>query len=84
MGNCWQNGALTFVPLTGTSDGAYAIRPYPFGRKKGTRTFSVLPIRPKNRDCVGMMVDGLSLSDEGGAKNKPRAYLDRRGRSRGD
>ena len=33
MGDCWQNWVFTFVPLTGTSDGAYAFAPYPFGRK---------------------------------------------------
>ena len=33
MDNCRQNGVFTFVSLTRTSDGAYAIRPYPFGRK---------------------------------------------------
>ena len=36
MGDCRQNWVFTFVPLTGTSDGAYAIRPYPFGRKMET------------------------------------------------
>ena len=40
MGDCWQNWVRAFIPLTGTSDGAYAIRPYPFGRKIETvRTY---------------------------------------------
>ena len=30
------NTCLAFVPLAGTLGRAYAIRPYPFGRKKGT------------------------------------------------
>ena len=31
LGNCWPNRLIGSVPLTGTSDGAYAIRPYLFG-----------------------------------------------------
>ena len=36
LDDCWQNRLFAFVPLTGTSVGAYAIRPYPFGQKIGT------------------------------------------------
>ena len=43
-----NNRAPAFVPLTGTSGGAYAIRPYPDGQKTETGDVGAYCIRPTN------------------------------------